>query len=213
MRPRLVLSPIGLVFCAACASDPRPEVVDATPITTATSRASVDPTSAPVLRTEEGKVTVRFTNPTGADVFFDVTYGVPVAITSPEAYPLERRHFCTPSCDECACKNCGDPMSRVQRVPPGGAFEWTWDGSYFVVGRCGGSSRGCDCDAENIAEPGTYEIVLRGGDKADTEGAPQGDDRFTGSLVTGGKTCTAKATMRLERADTKVDAAFTCEAK
>src|SRR5690348_6025011 len=103
------LALVTILLAVGCSTNPPPEVildVSAAPTGESTSL----PTSTP----SGHGVTVHFVNSTVADVYVPITYGLLVRITDAEGHDLSRGNFCQPSCDECACRDCGEPIDLLR---------------------------------------------------------------------------------------------------
>jgi hypothetical protein len=157
-------------------------------------------------------VTLHFTNPSATDVYIDVTYGVPYAL-SHGGTEIRQRGDCTPLCEaNCQCFACGAPQPLVRRIPAGGAVDVVWEGDFYerMENACGDGQ--CSCEAQRFAEYGTYEASLSaalgviGGTSAAND-----PDLLTGADVdTSAGSCTAAGSFLLDAQARSVEIAFNC---
>lgn len=158
-----------------------------------------------------GAVTLRFTNPSSADVYIDVTYGAPFAVLS-GGNELRQRSDCTPLCEQnCQCYACGAPLPRVRKIPAGGFFDVIWEGDFYERIDNGCDSQ-CSCEQQRFAPYGTYEASLSAG-LGVIGGTPSaGDpDLLTDADVdaTAGS-CVAAGSFMLDAQARTVELAFNC---
>ena len=169
--------------------------------------------SDPATQKSAGPIKVRFTNPTGADVFVSLTFGLGWSV-SDGSTSYDRPHDCTSSCSEgCSCAVCGMPAPRVQRIPAGEAIEVTWGGEYYQDKSCGTGQPGCHCDQELSADFGSYQIALSGAPgytPGGIGGTSTDPNVLSGELDTSGGNCVASVTVALDAEAKTVDAPFAC---
>ena len=157
-------------------------------------------------------VTLRFRNPTTADVFVDATYR-PYDLRQGDKV-LAGSYDCVPSCGSgCSCYYCGAPMDVVRRIAPGAEWQVTWAGDWYelVQGGCGGGQ--CSCDRPHVAPFGATKVEIvgaRGKTPAGGAPTPSDPDVYQGSVDTSVGTCTGTATFELDAEAKSVDVPFTC---
>jgi hypothetical protein len=158
-----------------------------------------------------GVVSVRFVNPTAADVFINATYGA--HWFSQADKPLPDRHDCTPLCGaSCECSFCGAPQNVVRRIPPSGVWEISWSGSWYeLVEQCGGGQ--CNCDRARSVPFGSTRVEIVGAlgrNPADADPMPSDPELFLGMVDSSAGTCTGAATFELDAQPKSVDVPFVC---
>jgi hypothetical protein len=156
-------------------------------------------------------VTVRFTNPTGSDVFIDATYRAHQFSQGGKLLP--GTHDCTQSCSSsCQCYYCGAPQNVVRRIPSDGAWEVGWNGTWYELSKeCGGGQ--CSCESARIAPFGSTKVEIlgaRGRNPADEDPIASDPNLFVGTVDTSGGTCAGTATFELDAHEKIVDVPFTC---
>lgn len=167
-----------------------------------------DETPAP----KPGTVTLRFTNPTTADVFVDATYH-PYELRQ-SGKVLSTSHDCTPTCEaSCQCYYCGAPQDLVRRIAPGGDWQVTWAGDWYEIvnGGCGGGE--CSCARAHVAPFGSVQVEIlgaRGRQPPSGTATPSDPNVFQGTVDTSVGSCTGTATFELDAQDQSVDVAFAC---
>jgi hypothetical protein len=118
-----------------------------------------------------------------SDVYFDVTYHPPTRIDG-----VSEPYFCQPVCGaSCVCRRCGSPMRQVAKLPAGGTYETSWNGTTAESGEC---SKGCGCSTPKPMPPGSYHVAVTGYTKLTNPSAV--DDNSP--------TCTGDATFTLPAA-------------
>ncbi len=185
------------------ATAPDTKVEDSVVVDAAPSDAEVSP----------GSVTLRFRNTFEADIYLDWSWSdkaQPRVGKPGQTDNLQLSSACTTPCSgECVCVMCDAPPPRAKKLAPGAFVEFTWDGQWFEMKKCGDAA--CNCHEIRYVVPGDFEASLTGG-LAKLGGTPDPQDPTlynNASVDTSAGICTASGSFPIP-AEATIELPFAC---